>query len=88
MRAKPSQFERVIHALIFTLFIKAGVEIIEYLFGEISQLWSSVQWNETLSVIFSILIAIGFALILSDFANNDTIHKRLRKCNFCRFTSP
>ena len=67
--------------------IKAGVEIIEYLFGEISQLWSSVQWNETLSVIFSILIAIGFALILSYFANNDTIHKRLRDKGITRETS-
>lgn len=84
---KPSQFERVIHALIFTLFIKAGVEVIEYLFGETNSLWSVVQWNETVSVIFSILIAIGFALILSYFANNDTIHKVLRRTGITRETS-
>lgn len=84
---KPSQFERVIHALIFTLFIKVGVAGIEYLFGEISQLWGAVQWNETASVIFSILIAIGFALLLSYFLNNDTIHKRLRDIGITRETS-
>lgn len=76
---KPSQFERVIHALIFTLFIKAGVEVIEYLFGETNSLWSVVQWNETASVIFSILIAIGFALILSYFANNGRFIKYLEE---------
>lgn len=84
---KPSQFERIIQALIFTLFIAAGVGIIEYLFLKLNQLWSIGQWNETLSIIFSVFIAIGLALLLSYFANSDIIHKWLRDKKITRETS-
>jgi len=55
---KPSQFERVVQALIFTLFIQALVVIIEYILVTTDQYWNFGQWNESLSLIASIPIAI------------------------------
>ncbi len=85
---KPSQFERVIQALIFTLFIKATVIITGYLFIKTGNFNSIEEWNRgTLSFISSIAIAVIFGLVLSYLANNDTIHKWLRCIGITKETS-
>ena len=84
---KPSQFERVIQALIFTLFIKATVIIAGYLSVKAGKFGSIEEWNDTLSFISSIAIAVIFGLVLSYFANNDTIHKWLRCIGITKETS-
>ncbi len=84
---KSSQFERVVQALIFTLFIQGLVAIIEYILVTLGQYWSLGQWNESSSLIVSILIAVLFGITFSYFANNDKIHKLLRAINITRETS-
>lgn len=84
---KPSQFERVVQALIFTLFIQALVSIAKYGLLTIGGYWSIGSWTESSSLIASIIIAIVFGVVFSYFANNDKIHKYLRDKGITRETS-
>ena len=85
--SKPSQFERVVQALIFTLFIQALVITTKYLSLKIGAYWSAGYWSESSSLIVSIIIAIMFGVVFSYFANNDKIHKYLRNKGITRETS-
>lgn len=85
--SKPSQFERVVQALIFTLFIQALISIIKFILLKVGQLWSIGTWSESSSLIASIFIAILFGIMFSYFANNDKIHKYLRDKGVTRETS-
>lgn len=75
---KPSQFERVVQAMIFTLFTQATITIVELIFKYIGNYWAIAKWTESSSLIGSILIALLLGLIFSYFANNDKLHKFLR----------
>ncbi len=85
--SKPSQFERVVQALIFTLFIQALVITTKYLFLTVGTYWSVGNWSESSSLIVSIIIAVIFGVVFSYFANNDKIHKYLRDKGITRETS-
>jgi len=85
--SKPSQFERVVQALIFTLFIQALVITTKYLFLTVGKYWSVGNWSESSSLIVSIIIAVIFGVVFSYFANNDKIHKYLRDKGITRETS-
>jgi putative effector of murein hydrolase LrgA (UPF0299 family) len=85
--SKPSQFERVIQALIFTLFIQAFVGVIEYLVIKVGQYWSFISWSELSGLVASILTALILGVVFSYFANNDKIHAYLREKNITRETS-
>ena len=84
---KPSQFERIVQALIFTLFIKLGVSLAEYLFVKVDQYKNIGEWSGTSSFVSSVFIALLFGLLLSYFVNNDKIHKKLRAIGITRETS-
>lgn len=75
---KPSQFERVVQAMIFTLFTQATINIVEFILKYIGNYWSVANWSESSSLIWSIIIALFFGLIFSYFANNDKLHKFFR----------
>lgn len=85
--SKPSQFERVVQALIFTLFIQALVISTKHLLLQVGTYWSLGNWLEAFSLIVAIFIAIVFGLVFSYFANNDKIHKYLRDRGITRETS-
>lgn len=85
--SKPSEFERVIQALVFTLFIQAFVIIINFIFLEIGVYFSVGNWTENSSLIASIIIAIIFGIVSSYYANNDKLHKFLRDKNITRESS-
>lgn len=84
---KPSQFERIIQALILTLFIRALVIITEYTWVSLGHYWNLWPWNESSSLIASIPIAIAFGVLFSYFANNDRIHSYLRDKGITQETS-
>ena len=75
---KPSQFERVVQALIFTIFVQAFVFITKKIFLLIETKWTLFNWNSHFVLIFSIAFGILLGIIFSYFANNDKIHKKLR----------
>ena len=67
--AKPSHFERVIQALIFTLFIQIFVSIFDEFFP-------GHNWVENL---LPFLFAVVWGIVFAVSANNDWLHKLLRK---------
>ena len=84
---KPSQFERVVQALIFTIFVQALVFITKNIFLLIGTKWALFNWNNHFVLIFSIAFGILLGIIFSYFANNDKIHKKLRDWGVTRETS-
>ena len=84
---KPSQFERVIQALIFTIFIQALVFCVKTLMLLISEKWHLFEWNSNSSIIWSIICAIFLGIVFSYYANNDKFHKLLRSLSVTRETS-
>ena len=81
---KPSQFERVVQAMIFTLFTQATLNIVEFTLKSIGKFWSIARWSGSSNLIWSIVIALSMGLVFSYFANNDKLHKLLRKFNMTR----
>ncbi len=84
---KPSQFKRVVQALIFIIFIQALVYIIKSILLFVGKKWPLFIWNSQSVMIWSILSAILLGLFFSYFANNDKIHKKLRVLGVTRETS-
>lgn len=84
---RPSQFERVIQALIFTLIIQAGVHVEKFLILNFSLFGNFSYWNDNSNIICSTLNAIVLGTIFSYFANNDKFHKVIRKIGITRETS-
>lgn len=84
---KPSQFERVVQALIFTLFVQASVNIIKKMLFFIGKKWLLFTWTSSSDLIWSIISSLLLGLFFSYFANNDKIHKILRNLNITRETS-
>lgn len=85
---KPAQFERIIHALIFTIIAQVCVIIIRWPLVEIGKnIQSPFEWNENVALVISILMAIIIGLLFARSANNDKIHKCLRKMKFTKETS-
>ena len=76
---RPSQFERVVQAMIFTLFTQATVNIVEFNLKYLGNYWSLGKWTDKSSLFCSIVVAMLFGLIFSFFANNDKLYKSLRK---------
>lgn len=84
---KPSQFERVVQALIFTLFVQAIVSSVKKTLILIGKKHSVFVWNSHSELIWSIICAIALGAFFSYFSNNDKIHKKLRNIGFTRETS-
>ncbi len=84
---KPSQFERVVQALIFTLIIQAAVFIEKAISLKIGVYWNLGQWSEQHNIIYSTISAIILGIVFSYFANNDKFHKLFRKIGVTRETS-
>ncbi|WP_449649162.1 DUF6338 family protein [Rahnella aceris] len=86
---KPSQFERVVQALIMTFIIQLIVVILKIIFVYIGKKTNFVisDWTETTSVIWSTLLSFIYGLSFSYLCNNDCIHSLLRKLKFTKESS-
>ncbi len=84
---KPSQFERVVQALIFTIFIQGFVYLFKELMFLIGNKLPLFNWNSYSNLIWSIAVAILFGIIFSYYANNDKVHTKLRNWNITKETS-
>jgi Family of unknown function (DUF6338) len=73
---KPSQFERVIQALIFTIFVRGMIQLAE-LIGNME------RYDFLLSIVCSVILGFVFAF----FANSDKFHWLIRKLNISSETS-
>lgn len=84
---KPSQFERVIQALIFTLIIETFVTIEKYLLLWVGSLLPLAQWTDQSALVASTLSALIIGVSFSYFANNDRCHALARKLRITKQTS-
>ncbi len=84
---KPSQFERVVQALIFTVIIQTILYLLKGILIYAGHLYAFGAWNEVSSMVWSVCCAILFGLVLSYFANNDKLHKIFRRLRITRETS-
>lgn len=84
---KPSQFERVVQALIFTLLIQPIVILLKFLIVDVWTLYSLEKWSDNITLIASITIAVLLGLIFSDCVNNDRFHGLIRKLGISKETS-
>lgn len=84
---KPSQFERVVQALIFTVIIQAMIYLVKALLLMAGRVYIFGFWNEVPQLIWSILCAILLGLLFSYFANNDKLHAVFRKIGVTKETS-
>jgi len=84
---RPAQFERIIQALIFTVFIQISSDVIRYVFYYLGQYKSFGQWTESTSLIWSVICAIFIGFIFAYISNSDKIHNFLRKKGITTETS-
>ncbi len=77
---KPSPFERVVQALVFTYLIRGGIEVIDHFTAQIEYI---DDWYQDENFLVTLLLAIVLGTVVSVFANNDKFHELLR---FLKFT--
>ena len=84
---KPSQFERVIQALIFTIIIQSIVFIEKYVALKLGNMFSCGDWSNRSELLCSIITAFVIGTIFAYFSNNDKFHKLARDIGITRETS-
>lgn len=84
---KPSQFERIVQALIFVVFIQGMVFCIKHILFYLGQSWSLGAWTQDVSTVWSYAAAIILGFVFSLFANNDLFHSFMRWANFTKQSS-
>jgi hypothetical protein len=84
---KPSQFERVVQALIFTLIVQVGVYFYKITVIYFSKYWVLGVWNRDVELVVSVAIATILGFVFSYFANNDKFHAIIRKIGASKETS-
>ena len=85
--AKPSQFERVVQALILTFIVHALLTIVREVFLFAGKMISVGSWNYTAAAVWSVIIALTLGAALAHYANNDRFHNWLRARGFTTRTS-
>ena len=85
---KPSQFERVIQALIFTFAVHAILPLVESSLLVAGRTVGSIRpWDDASSNIAKAAIAILLGLLLAWYTNTDAVHKWFRRRGMTTRTS-
>lgn len=84
---KPSQFERIIQALVLTFLIRGLVSLTGVIFLWLGGIHTVGEWTETSELITSSIASVVLGLFLAFCINKDFIHKFLRKIGFTSRTS-
>ncbi len=77
---KPSPFDRVVQALIFTVIGKAVMGVVLF-FGSIVD---DDPWRKEWELLLSVLVAVALGLLTAYFLNRDTLHRLLRRLGVTR----
>lgn len=72
---KPSQFERTVQALVFTVIIHATVELEKSTLEALGNFYTIGTWTTNADITFSIINAIAFGFIISRLVRQDQIHR-------------
>ena len=81
---RPSEFERIVQALIFTILVQAIAELAQWI-GRL--LRHDAQWREESEIMVSVGIALILGLIAVYLSNTDTLHRFVRFLRLTKETS-
>jgi hypothetical protein len=84
---RPSQFERVVQALLYTVLVQAIVATARFVAIAMGQFISLGVWTSESTLVASIIAALALGFVASAWTNHDTIHARLRKFGVTQRTS-
>jgi hypothetical protein len=84
---RPSQFERVVQALIYSLLVGALVALEEKLLIQMGQRYSLGQWDKSAELLASTLSAVVLGLLFAYFSNNDALYGFARKVGLTQRTA-
>jgi hypothetical protein len=70
-------FERVVQALVYSVFIQIPVALIRVTLLGLGEVWSVGPWTEEVALFYSLPIAIALGLAFAWLANNNVVHRRL-----------
>lgn len=84
---KPSQFERIVQALIFTLIVQACVYSVKAFLEWAGNYIVLGLWSAQSEVVTSIVIASFMGFVFAYFANTDKFHAFVRRIGVTRETS-
>lgn len=76
---KPSQFERVVQALIFTVVVQAIVTCEQWLLEHMGRYFSFGLWTANSALVASLITAISLGFAFATLNNADTLHTLARK---------
>jgi len=85
---RPSQFERVVQALVYTMIVQlivAGVRSLAFRIGTHGRILGC--WSTNVGTAWAIAVAFGLGLLFTRWANTDFLHRPLRRLGFTRETS-
>jgi len=84
---KPSQFERVVQALIFTFIIQILIPPTKWALILAGEIYTVRPWDDVSEGAASLVLAILFGALLAYLTNTDSAHKWLRSKGFTTRTS-
>lgn len=84
---KPTEFERIIQALIFTIIIQSISHLTKKLLLFIGNFASIGAWDNDVAIIISLIIATALGFTFTFYSNNDKFHTLIRKANISKETS-
>jgi heme/copper-type cytochrome/quinol oxidase subunit 4 len=84
---KPSSFERIIQALVFTAVIQVIVNLVRFILLQAGKYYPLFSWSQSADYTWSILLALVIGVLFVYYANNDKIHKYLRQKQVTRESS-
>ncbi|WP_407074550.1 DUF6338 family protein [Novilysobacter luteus] len=85
--AKPSQFERVVQALIFTFVIQAFLPLLRWALIGFGSVLAFAPWSKESELLGSLFLAVILGGLIAYCTNNDLFHRRLRSFGFTSRTS-
>jgi hypothetical protein len=77
--SKPTQFERIVQALIYSFIVRALIAILESAFLFAGRFIRLGTWDHTAEMIASASVAIVLGVVLSFFMTNDAFFRRARR---------
>ena len=84
---KPSQFERIVQALIFTFIVQTLIHPFRWLLQRIGSVLPIRPWDASAEALTLLVLAIVFGATLAYVTNTDSAHKWLRRIGFTTRTS-
>ena len=85
--ARPTQFERLIQALIFTFIIQTFLPALQWILEVAGHVFYLKEWDKAANLLGSLFLSVALGATLAFFTNNDSFHQLLRKYGFTSRTS-